>query len=230
MTLEIIATTLSDAIQGEKAGADRIELVTGIAEGGLTPSYALIESVCEETNIPVNVMIRPHSASFCYDSDDMKTVIRDIQICKQLGADGIVFGSLTEEGKIDESSLQKVLEEADHLDFTFHRAFDEVDNQEEALEVLMKYKQISRVLTSGGKKTAPDATEEIQVLVEKSRDSHIEILAGSGLNLNNTASFLNKVKVKELHFGSGVRKHSNFAHPIDQEKVDRIKKIMMSHA
>ncbi|MEI5906337.1 copper homeostasis protein CutC [Bacillus spongiae] len=229
MILEVIATTLSDAIQAEEVGADRIELVTGIAEGGLTPSYALIESVCTATTIPVNVMIRPHSTSFCYDSYDMRTIIKDIQICKQLGANGIVFGALTAEGKIDEISLQQVLEEAGQLDVTFHRAFDTAADQEEALEILMKYKQISRVLTSGGKQAAPDATIELQALVEKSRDSHIEILAGSGLTLINTDSFLSKVNVKELHFGSGVRKHSSFTNPIDQKKVKSIKKIMMYH-
>ncbi|MBX4373255.1 copper homeostasis protein CutC, partial [Mycobacterium tuberculosis] len=83
------------ALIAQKSGAGRIELVTGLAEGGLTPSYGVIERMCKELKIPVNVMIRPHSRGFCYSEEDIEIMIEDISICKKLGAAGVVFGVLT---------------------------------------------------------------------------------------------------------------------------------------
>jgi copper homeostasis protein len=151
MLLEVIATTVKDALLAEQSGADRIELITGILEGGLTPSYGLIDEVVHSTNIPVQVMIRPHSQSFCYDQRDLKVMMKDIQTVKRIGAHGIVLGALTSDRRIDHETLRRLLDEAEGLSVTFHRAFDEVSNLEKAIEELLSYSQIDRVLTSGGK-------------------------------------------------------------------------------
>ncbi|MFJ7648803.1 copper homeostasis protein CutC [Lysinibacillus sp. NPDC097279] len=230
MVIEVIAISLTDAITAQKAGADRIELVAGIAEGGLTPSYAMIESVCSELTIPVNVMIRPHSRSFCYDQNDMKIMLKDIQICKQLGASGIVVGALTEEQNIDELILQQLIEAADGLDITFHRAFDDVKDQSKALQTLMSYKEISRILTSGGKSKVLDAVSEIQALEQQASLAHMQIMPGSGLSPKTLPSFLQHVNVSEFHFGSGVRHQSSFDHFIDEHKIKEVKDIILSRA
>jgi copper homeostasis protein len=230
MVIEVIAISLTDAKVAQKAGADRIELVAGIVEGGLTPSYAMIESVCGELTIPVNVMIRPHSRSFFYDQNDLQIMLKDIQICKQLGASGIVVGALTEEHDIDEHTLKQLIAAADGLDITFHRAFDEVNNQSKALNTLMSYKEISRILTSGGKNKVLDAVSEIQALEQQASQSHIQIMPGSGLSPNTLPSFLNQVNVSEFHFGSGVRHQSSFDHFIDEHKIKEIKDIILYRA
>lgn len=82
MIIEVIADTVEDAIIAEQAGANRIELITGVAEGGLTPSYGIIEAVCKAVSIPVYVMIRPHSRSFSYSNTELNSMVKDIQICK----------------------------------------------------------------------------------------------------------------------------------------------------
>ena len=92
--LEIIATSVEDAIVIEKGGADRIELVSALSEGGLTPSYGLVHRVIGAVNIPVNVMIRPHSLSFVYSDEDLLCMLEDIKQAKALGANGVVFGML----------------------------------------------------------------------------------------------------------------------------------------
>lgn len=93
MKLEVIATTLTDALLAAQGGADRIELVTGILEGGLTPGPGLIREVVRRVSIPVHVMVRPHSQSFVYDEYDLQTMKEDIAFIKASGAAGIVVGT-----------------------------------------------------------------------------------------------------------------------------------------
>ncbi|WHY59963.1 copper homeostasis protein CutC [Cytobacillus firmus] len=226
MLIEVIADTLSDALIAQEAGAGRIELVTGLAEGGLTPGYAVIERVCKELKIPVNVMIRPHSRGFCYSEEDIEIMIEDISICKKLGAAGVVFGVLTSDHKIHNEHLNRLVHAADGLDITFHRAFDETDDQFAALEVIKEYPQISRILTSGGQSSAADASERLKRLHELTADSHLKIMAGAGLSVENIKAFLDEVPVTEVHFGTGVRFQSSYDHQIDPERVRKIIKII----
>lgn len=90
--LEVIATTIGDARAAARAGADRIELVTAISEGGLTPSVGVIEAVVAAVPIPVNVIVRPHSRSFSYDASELAAIARDVRAAVAAGANGIVFG------------------------------------------------------------------------------------------------------------------------------------------
>ncbi|MEH6989291.1 copper homeostasis protein CutC [Cytobacillus firmus] len=226
MLIEVIADTLSDALIAQEAGAGRIELVTGLAEGGLTPGYAVIERVCKELKIPVNVMIRPHSRGFSYSEEDIEIMIEDISICKKLGAAGVVFGVLTPQYQIHKDHLKRLIDAADGLDITFHRAFDEADNQFAALESLVQYPQITRILTSGGQSSAADATERLKRLHELTADSLLKIMAGAGLSVDNIKAFLDEVPVTEVHFGTGVRVESSYELAIDPERVRNIKKII----
>ncbi|MCY1691654.1 hypothetical protein OVA29_13985 [Exiguobacterium sp. SL14] len=83
--LEIIASTVEEAVAREQAGADRIELVSALSEGGLTPSYGLIRQVVSTVEIPVHVLVRPHSKSFVYSKADEETIITDIDLIRELG-------------------------------------------------------------------------------------------------------------------------------------------------
>lgn len=225
MIIEVIADSMSDAKMAQEAGASRIELISGALEGGLTPSYGLIRAVCS-LSIPVNVMIRPHSRSFCYTSEELEIMINDIRICRELGATGVVFGVLTNENEIDEIALERLIEAAEGLDITFHRAFDEVIDQIKALRILQTSPEISRVLTSGGDEKAITAITRFQQLVKESEGTHLKILAGSGLTADNIARFLDQVSVTEIHIGSGARDNASFSRSIDPEKIAEIIKIV----
>src|SRR5699024_7872147 len=89
---------------------DRIEFCQNMVEGGLTPSIGLVQAAVEAVDIPINVMVRPHSKSFVYNEYDMDVMLRDIDAIKQAGANGIVLGTVTESGKVDEEQLQRYLE------------------------------------------------------------------------------------------------------------------------
>ncbi len=124
--IEIIAATLEDVKRIQESGAGRIELVSALSEGGLTPSYSLIKRAVQTANIPVNVMIRPHSKSFIYTDEEIELMVEDIKIAKQLNVSGVVFGVLNEHNEICISSLEKLLEACDGIDVTFHKAIDEL--------------------------------------------------------------------------------------------------------
>ena len=125
--LEIIAMTLEDAKTIEECGADRIELVSDLTEGGLTPNYAIIESVVKSVKIPVNVMVRHHAKSFNYSNEEVDLMIRDIEIIKSLGANGIVLGLLDGQNQIEEQQLKQLLNVCNGLEVTFHKAIDETN-------------------------------------------------------------------------------------------------------
>lgn len=226
MLIEVIADTLSDALIAQEAGAGRIELVTGLAEGGLTPGYGVIERVCKELKIPVNVMIRPHSRGFFYSEEDLDIMIQDIKVCNKLGAAGVVLGVLTPDHQVHNDHLKRLIDAAGGLDITFHRAFDEADDQFAALESIKQYPQISRILTSGGRRSAADAAERLKSLHERTANSHLKIMAGAGLSIENISVFLDEVPVTEVHFGTGVRVESSYEHAIDPERVQKVKKII----
>ncbi|MFC7392746.1 copper homeostasis protein CutC [Scopulibacillus cellulosilyticus] len=225
MIVEVIATNLQDALDAERYGADRIELVGAISEEGLTPSFGLIKQVVKKVSIPVQVMVRPHSYSFCYTADDLEAMMQDIEVVKELSAAGIVIGALDQTGEIAEDHLRLLLEKAEDLSVTFHRAFDHVPDQKQALERLTAYPQIDRILTSGKSHTAYEGMKQIKELVNQSR--RIKILAGSGLEPDGLKDFILTTGVQEIHFGSGVRKGKSFAKGIDRDQLRLVKEICM---
>jgi len=226
MVLEVIATNITDAKQAETYGANRIELSPGMSELGITPSYGLIESVAELIETPFNVIIRPHTQSFVYNNDDVKIMKKDIQTVKESGGNGIILGPLTEDRVVDQEDLKQLLDITGDLDVTFHKAFDYVRSQEEALETLSKYPQVKRVATSGGMQRASLVPKRIKKLIELSHTSHLEIMLAGGLKEDNFKTFYQNVKPKEVHFGSGIREDESHNNPIDENKVDKIKQII----
>ncbi|WP_127529372.1 copper homeostasis protein CutC [Paenibacillus kobensis] len=223
MILEVIATCMDDALTAEANGADRLELITAITEGGLTPGIGLVEQAVRTVRIPVFVMVRPHSRSFVYTEQDIETMALEIKTIVQAGAAGIVLGALTPAGKIDEAALERLLPLTGGLQVTFHRAFDELTDQREGLRTLMKYPQITRVLTSAGPRPAMESALEMAGLVaEASRNGQLTILAGSGLTTEGITGFIRKTGVQEVHFGSAVRyNHSNLS-PIDPSALRKL--------
>ena len=219
MIVEIIATSLEDAIAAERSGADRLELCMALSEGGLTPSLALVEAVVSGVDIPVHVMVRPHSRSFHYTENDLAVMVADIRHFKQAGVAGVVFGAVTEENKVDTRAISFLLKEAEGIDVTFHRAFDVIEDQLEALEVIASFPQICRILTSGGQAPAPESAEQLKKLVENARDTTLEILAGNGMTPQTFSALVRKTGLKEVHFGSAVRVNQSFMYPIDEAVI-----------
>ena len=223
---EVIATTVADARLAAQAGADRIELVTAMGEGGLTPSIGLIEAVVAAVGIPVNVIVRPHSRSFVYDADDFAVMLHDVRAVKAAGANGVVIGMLTADGEIDRDGLARAIDAADGLAITFHRAFDETRDLRQALDVLLGFQAVTSVLTSGGKPSVLHAQAPIRELVQQAAGSHCTVLAGAGLTVDAIADFVSRTQVQAVHFGSGVRVGGNGLAPVDADKVAQVRALL----
>jgi|SRR5699024_9888963 len=226
MKIEVITLNKEDTMQAEQLGADRVELVSAMEEGGLTPSYGTIKTVLSNTSIPAQIMVRPHSFSFVYDEKDWEIIKEDISTIINLGGNRIVFGAITKEGDIDEGLLTKVIDHAPELDITFHRAFDHATSQIDAYKVLTKYKSnIKRILTSGGEDNAPNAIPQLQKLVDLSKELNgPTILVGSGVTPENINFLHEKIKASEYHIGSGIRMEGAFFQGLSEEKMKQIKK------
>lgn len=200
--LEIIAVTLEEVIQIEKCGATQIELISGFAEGGLTPSYGIIEKSLNNIKIPLNVMLRPHSRSFIYSSHDLEVMKADAFTMDKMGVKNIVVGVLDESGLPDIKALDYILEGTD-LTITFHRAFDSSSDLLKSLEILKGYKRVKTVLTSGGIGKAGDNMDMLKKLIANTGD--INILIGSGVNLENMDDIQNILENPNFHIGTAVR-------------------------
>ncbi|AOJ70181.1 MULTISPECIES: copper homeostasis protein CutC [Burkholderia] len=217
--LEVIATTIGDAKAAARAGADRLELVTAISEGGLTPSVGVIEAVVAAVPIPVNVIVRPHSRSFHYDASELAAIARDVRAAVAAGANGVVFGMLDAHGDVDLAALQRVADAADGRDLTFHRAFDVARDLNTALDTLLRVPSVTSVLTSGGHASVLDARDVVARMVRRAEGSTCAVLAGAGLTVDAVGDFVRATGVRAVHFGSGVRERGEVLAPIDERLV-----------
>ncbi|WP_337017663.1 copper homeostasis protein CutC [Oceanobacillus massiliensis] len=226
--IECIAENEKDAIAAEEIGASRIELVSAIQLGGLTPSYGTIKKTIEAVQIPVQIMIRPHSYGFIYNTHDKKAMKEDIASLYDMGHYRIVIGALEQNKKIDTDFLDDIFRVFPNLDVTFHRAFDEVEDQMEGYRTLVAYRNnIKRVLTSGGADTCMAGIESLRKLVQLQRElKGPHILPGSGVKLENIKELHQALQADEYHFGSGVRKHQSFEEGFDKEVIESIKSIL----
>lgn len=229
MILEVIATTLDQAKQAEKGGADRIELVSGMKEGGLTPSLGLFQAIKEEVSIPVAVMIRPHSQSFVYSSSDIKVMLKDIDNFNKIGGvESFVLGPLTEEGEVDLVSL-KELSKACHLTpMVFHRALDCSRDYKRSLDTISTNPLFKRVLTSFGSDSTLANKKELTSLVEYAKNLGIDLLWGGGVNRENISIILNEIKPSQIHVGSAVRINQNSIADIDENLIKEFRELTSS--
>ncbi len=205
MIIEICANSFESAQAAQNAGANRIELCTELSVGGLTPSHGLLEKVVSELNIPTHVLIRPRSGNFTYSKEECDVMLRDIAFCKKMGCAGIVSGVLTSENKIDIEKTKQLIVASEGMEFTFHRAFDWVENPLKELQILIDLK-VNRLLSSGQKPTAIAGISLLKEL-QKVANDQLEIMPGGGINLENALKF-KEANFKSIHFSATNKKQT----------------------
>ena len=197
---EICCGSLESALNAQQAGADRVELCSALALGGITPSYGLIEQARKRLKIDVNVLIRPRHGDFLYEPEEVAVMIADIQACARIGVNGVVIGALDAYGNVDMDSCRAMVAVARHLGLsvTFHRAIDRARDIFQALEEAVSL-GVDRVLTSGGK---PSAMEGLEVLGQMNRlaAGRTIIMPGAGVNAGNIKEILEVTGASEIHF------------------------------
>jgi copper homeostasis protein len=195
--LEICCGSIDDAIQAEIGGADRVELCSALFLGGLTPSIGTIQEAKRRLKIPVMAMVRPRGGGFCYTDAEFATMERDAEAALDAGADGVVFGILKEDGRIDQRRSARMRKLIGEHQAVFHRAFDVTPDPFKALEQLIDL-GITRVLTSGQKDSAPEGVELIAKLVGRAR-KRIEILPGGGIRPYNMNDIVRRTRCRQIH-------------------------------
>lgn len=202
IVLEVCADSVESAVAAQRGGAQRVELCSGLVEGGLTPSVGLISLVRSKLSIGICVMVRPRGGDFCYGNDDFDVMKQDILTAKQLHADGVVFGILKEDGQVDVERTQDLVRLARPLEVTFHRAFDMARDMKQSLEAMISA-GVARVLTSGGERRVEDGAERVRALSEMAR-GRISIMAGGGIRQSNVYRVIAATGVRELHASAAV--------------------------
>lgn len=195
--LEVCCADLDSLIAARRGGASRVELCTGLSEGGLTPSPGLISQAAALHFDEINVLIRSRNGDFLYDSGDMLVMMRDLQMARDAGATGIVWGGLMPDGKIDRENLSTIRTYSRGMNLTFHRAFDLCANPREALEDIIEAGCTS-LLTSGLASSAMKGADMIREIREWSK-GRIDIIAGSGINSSNCHAIVERTGVSTIH-------------------------------
>lgn len=198
---EICANSVESCLAAQAGGADRVELCAGIPEGGTTPSYGEIKTARRVlTTTRLHVIIRPRGGDFLYTPLELERMTEDIAVARQLGADGVVFGCLTPDGDVDVNSCKPLMEAAQGMSVTFHRAFDNCRDPFRALEDIIAL-GCDRILTSGQHPTAYDGIPLLKELNGRA-DGRLTILAGCGVNEKNIAEIATHTGVYEFHFSA----------------------------
>jgi len=195
--LEMCSFDLLSALIAQEAGAHRVELCAGPAEGGTTPGPGLIRAARERIHIDIYPIIRPRGGDFLYTEEEFDIMMKEVTYCKQAGCNGVVVGILHADGSIDKIRTSRLVEMAYPLGVTFHRAFDWAANPFEALEDIISV-GCERILTSGQRPTAPEGAELINELVRQA-DDRIIIMPGSGVRADNIIALAEKTDASEFH-------------------------------
>ncbi len=197
--IEVCCGSADDVIQAKLAGADRVELNSDLFHGGLTPTIGSLRVAKRETGLSVMTMIRPREGGFCYTAAEFSVCMEDAKALLAAGADGVVFGFLHEDGRIDLERTRALTQLA--LDAgkeaVFHRAIDVVPDWREAIDQLAAL-SVTRILTSGQEPDVSYGTDTVRQMIAYAR-GRIQILPGAGITLKNAARIVQETGTDQIH-------------------------------
>lgn len=204
MIYEFCAENVTLLEKAMQAGARRIELCDNLAVGGTTPSYGVTKAAVElaaDYDSTIMTMIRPRGGDFVYQDLEIAIMLEDIRLTAQAGSQGVVFGALTADKKLDKANLEKLIAASKGMEIVFHMAFDEL-SEEDQLEAIDWLSQagVTRILTRAG--VSGDSLEKrfahYHRILEYAKGK-IEILPGGGIDLDNRQTFIDQLGVTQLH-------------------------------
>ena len=204
MIYEFCAENVTLLEKAMQAGSRRIELCDNLAVGGTTPSYGVTKAAVElaaDYDTTIMTMIRPRGGDFVYNDMEIAIMLEDICLTAQAGSQGVVFGALTADKKLDKSNLEKLIAASKGMEIVFHMAFDELSDEDQ-LEAIDWLSQagVTRILTRAG--VSGDSLEKrfahYHRILEHAKGK-IEILPGGGIDLDNRQIFIDQLGVTQLH-------------------------------
>jgi copper homeostasis protein len=223
--LEISVASVEAAAAAARGGADRIELCSNLSVGGLTPDQALIRAVRQQIQIPIFAMIRPRAGDFVYSSAEFVQMKKSIAEAKDSGADGLVFGILTAHPGVDIDRTRELVELAEPLPVTFHRAFDACADFSQALEDVVRC-GASRILTSGGAASALEGVDNLAMLIMVA-EQRVTVVPGAGINMRNILQIAAATGAREFNSGlSSVLPHPETDYPQFEKEVRAMARML----
>lgn len=197
--LEIAIESVDDARAAVRGGADRLELCSALDLGGLTPTPATVAAVKRAAKIPVVAMIRPRAGGFCYSDAELAVMEAEVEASVSAGADGLVFGVLLADGRIDVPRMRRLIARCAGRPVVCHRAFDFTPDVRRALAELIDL-GVARVLTSGQQSSVavPAGMATVRELHTLAA-GRIEILPGGGVRPDNVAEIVRATGGTQVH-------------------------------
>ena len=195
--LELAVDNPQAVLAAANGGAERLELCSSLADGGLTPSLGFVEWTLASVSIPVHTLIRPRAGNFVYSSQELSVIERDICRMRTAGVQGIVLGILTPDHRVDVAAMRHMAEVARPMRLCFHRAFDLAADRVQALEDVIRC-GAEVLLTSGGAVSLYAGAAEVTRLTRQAA-GRIEIMGGAGVRLKNAGELWRTVPVTTLH-------------------------------
>ena len=220
-TLEVIATSAEDAVAAQEGGADRLELVTDLARGGMTPSLDVVDRVLAAVKVPVRVMLRESEA---HEVPDPATRRRLVALARELGArpiGGVVCGFLRA-GAIDVLLTAAVADACEGRPLTFHRAIEDCMDPLDALGALKDVPSVDRVLASGGSGPWAERAERLTEWATRLLPD-IRVIVGGGVTQELVPSIAQLAGMVDVHVGRAARRDGDVDGPVEAVKVAAIR-------
>ena len=201
--LEVCVDSLASARQAIAAGADRLELCSALAVGGLTPYEALLRQIRRESDIAIRCLMRHRAGDFLYTPEEREMLRMQILSLKEAGADGFVIGCLTPEGDLDREAMKPLIEACGDKGITLHRC---IDVSRDPVQTYLDAGRlgIDTVLTSGGASSCRGGQRAIAgMLGLRELENGPEVLIGAGVNAKVIAEFRRELPASRAFHMSG---------------------------
>ncbi|MFB3905540.1 MAG: copper homeostasis protein CutC [Acidobacteriota bacterium] len=218
--LEVIACSVNDAVEAEKGGASRLEVISHFDAGGLTPPAGLVAEIAGNVSLPLRVMIREKEGYEAGGRADLKRLRDRAREMADLGVDGLVLGFLRG-GALDNEALAFILEAVPDTKVTFHHAFEALPDPLGEIPSLKQHPQIDRILTAGGTGGIPARVARL-ARYKAAASPQIQILAGGGMNEDLIRRLRRETRIVEFHTGRATRFPPTIDGPVNAERVRRL--------
>jgi len=216
--LEVIVQSLADAREAARGGADRLEVVRAIHDGGLTPPLALVSEIAAAVSLPLRVMVR-ENAGYSTDASERTTLRRAAETFAGTGVDGLVIGFARA------GEAEHIRDAAPDMSVTFHRAFDQLNDPLGAIDALAGVRRVDRILTSGGNGTTATRCARLRAYQARA-GSRLTIIAGGGVDEEMLAELVQTGAVQEVHVGRAAREGADRGAAVSAARVERLRELL----
>lgn len=224
LTLEVAANSVESALAAQRGGANRVELCANLSAGGTTPSIGTAKIARQLLDIDIFILIRPRGGNFVYSQSEVEVMEADIRAYAGL-CDGVVFGALDSEGRVEREQNGRLLEVAREygLKCTFHRAIDRSHNLFESMERVIEL-GFDRILTSGGYPSVVEGAGVVGEMIKRAGD-RIIVMPGAGISEHNISALIEQTGLREYHGSFSTSRRANsyvnatIADPLSEQEI-----------